>query len=170
VVIKLNALKNSIGARHRKMRVGCGRGSGKGKTCGRGQKGQFSRSGHKHKAGFEGGQMRLIRRVPKRGFNHSQKKKYALVQVSCLERFEQGTEVTFSMLREAGLANGNERVKILGNGELRKKMIIKVHAFSQNARQKIIEAGGTCEVVAYSKGQKTEVRGQKTEVKGQKSE
>ena len=147
-MIKLHALTNSQGARHRKMRVGCGRGSGKGKTCGRGQKGQYARSGHKHKPGFEGGQMRLIRRVPKRGFNQGRKKEYILVQVSSLEKFKQGTEVTSSMLRNVGLVKGDGDVKILGNGELKKRLIVKVRAFSQNARRKITDAGGACEVIA----------------------
>lgn len=148
-MLSLHALKNLPGARHRKMRVGCGQGSGKGKTCGRGHKGQYARSGHKHKPGFEGGQMRLIRRIPKRGFNtQGRKVMYALVQVSRLDRFEEGTEVTPSVLRESGLVKGNLGVKILGGGELKKKLVVKAHAFSQSAQRQITEAGGACKVIA----------------------
>ena len=145
-MITLHSLKNERGARHRKMRVGCGPGSGKGKTCGRGTKGQYARSGHKHKPGFEGGQMRLIRRIPKRGFNQGHKKVYAVVHVSSLDQFE--TNVTPAKLKASGLAKGKHAVKILGSGELKKKLTVKAHAFSQSAERKITEAGGVCKVIA----------------------
>ena len=145
-MITLHSLKNERGARHRKMRVGCGRGSGKGKTCGRGTKGQYARSGHKHKPGFEGGQMRLIRRIPKRGFNQGHKKIYDVVQVYSLDQFE--TNVTPAKLKASGLAKGKNTIKILGSGELKKKLTVKAHAFSQSAERKITEAGGVCKVIA----------------------
>lgn len=147
-MIQLQAMRNTPGARRPKMRVGCGRGSGKGRTCGRGHKGQYARSGHKHKPAFEGGQMRLLRRIPKRGFNHSAKTLYALVPIAALERFEAGAEVTPARLQAAGLADGGARVKILGDGDLTRRLTVRAHAFSQSARRKIEAAGGVCEIVA----------------------
>lgn len=146
-MISLNALRNKPGARRAKMRVGCGRGSGKGKTCGRGHKGQYARSGHKHKPGFEGGQMRLLRRIPKRGFNQGDKRVYVPVAVVDLNRFAEGVEVTPALLRSAGLAKGSGPIKILGGGALIRKLTVKARAFSQSARQAIAKAGGKCEVV-----------------------
>ncbi|MCA1807922.1 MAG: 50S ribosomal protein L15 [Lentisphaerae bacterium] len=149
----LDKLRNNAGARHRKMRIGCGNGSGKGGTSGRGHKGQYARSGHKHKPGFEGGQMRLLRRIPKRGFNNKvHKTVFNLVQIGQLERFEADTEVTPRMLREAGLvrthgAGSDAAVKILGNGELSRKLSVQAHAFSRAAEQKITAAGGACTVI-----------------------
>ncbi len=148
-VMSLHQLKNTPGARRPKMRVGCGPGSGKGKTCGRGHKGQYARSGHKHKPAFEGGQMRLLRRIPKRGFNRPDKRTYRLVPIDRLNRFENGLEVTGAVLEAAGLIkSGTEGVKVLGGGELKKKLTVKVQAFSASARQIITTAGGTVEVVA----------------------
>ncbi len=147
LIMNLHSLKNVQGARHRKMRVGSGPGSGKGKTCGRGHKGQYARSGHKHKLGFEGGQMRLLRRIPKRGFNRGLKKVFSHVSVSALECFDEGVEVTPALLRERGLLKGNSNVKILGGGELKKKLIVKANAFSESARRQIVEAGGECSVL-----------------------
>ena len=130
------------------MRVGRGTGSGKGKTCGRGHKGQMARKGHKHKPGFEGGQMRLIRRVPKRGFNSPDPVLYVPVNLAALGCFEEGSEVTAELLRSRGLANGRcRRVKILGQGGLDRKLSVRAHAFSASARAKIEAAGGSCEVV-----------------------
>lgn len=144
----LHSLTNTEGSRHRIMRVGRGRGSGKGKTCGRGTKGQMSRSGHKHKPTFEGGQMRLVRRLPKRGFKNPCATEYLPVNVASLNAFEDGSEVTAETLRAAGLAKGTiDRVKILGRGDLEHKLTVKAHAFSASARQKIEAAGGTCEVI-----------------------
>ncbi|MBI2441999.1 MAG: 50S ribosomal protein L15 [Lentisphaerae bacterium] len=146
--MNLHTLKNVPGARHRKMRVGCGPGSGKGKTCGRGHKGQYARSGHKHKPGFEGGQMRLLRRIPKRGFNRPDKRRYRLVALTSLNRFKDGREVTSAVLEEAGLIeSGAWGVKVLGGGELKKKLTVKAQAFSVAARQAITAAGGTAEVI-----------------------
>jgi large subunit ribosomal protein L15 len=143
----LHTLKNTPGARHRRKRLGCGEGSGHGKTCGRGGKGQMARKGHKHKIGFEGGQMPLIRRLPKVGFVSSAPR-YIPVNVGSLGCFDAGTEVTPERIREAGLAHGGARgVKILGGGELDRKLTVRAHAFSQSARSKIEAAGGACEVV-----------------------
>jgi len=147
--MKLHALGNARGARQRRLRVGRGRGSGKGKTCGRGHKGQMSRKGHKHKLGFEGGQIPLIRRIPKRGFRSPAAAGCLAVNVGDLVRFEDGAEVTAARLRECGLAKGHGAgVKILGRGELDRKLAVKVQAFSASARRKIEAAGGSCEVVA----------------------
>ncbi|MFO7870293.1 MAG: 50S ribosomal protein L15 [Kiritimatiellia bacterium] len=147
--MKLDNLQSSRGARRRRTRVGHGRSSGKGKTCGRGQKGQMSRKGHKHKPGFEGGQMPLIRRLPKRGFHSPTGTKYSPVNVGALSRFDEGSEVTAKSLREAGLAGGSgDGVKILGSGELKKKLTVKAHAFSASAKSKIEAAGGACEVIS----------------------
>jgi len=148
-MMSLHQLKNTPGARSSKMRVGCGPGSGKGKTCGRGHKGQYARSGHKHKPAFEGGQMRLVRRIPKRGFNRPNKRTYRLVPIDRLNCFENGIEVTVAVLEAAGLIkSGSNGVKVLGSGELKKKISVKVQAFSARARQTITAAGGTVEVVA----------------------
>ncbi len=146
--MNLHSLKNTRGACRGKMRVGCGHGSGKGKTCGRGHKGQYARSGHKHKLGFEGGQMRLLRRIPKRGFNRGFKIIYASVPVSALECFADGSEVTPAVLRAKGLIRGNSPVKVLGGGELKKKLLVRANAFSESARLRIAEAGGECFVLA----------------------
>lgn len=145
--MNLNSLKNTKGARQSRMRVGRGEASGKGKTCGRGHKGQMSRKGSGHKPGFEGGQMRLLRRVPKRGFTNPTGKAYAPVNVADLCRFDEGAEITPAMLKSCGLANGGtDGIKILGCGELDRKLTVKAHAFSAAARAKIEAAGGTCEV------------------------
>ncbi|MCK5849443.1 MAG: 50S ribosomal protein L15 [Kiritimatiellae bacterium] len=146
--MNLHTLTNTEGARHRKNRVGRGMGSGNGKTCGRGHKGQMSRKGANHKPGFEGGQMRLIRRLPKRGFHNATRKTFVPVNVGLLSCFDDGVEVTSTMLREGGFANGpGNGIKILGNGKLDKKLTVKVAAFSAAARDKIESAGGACEVI-----------------------
>ena len=145
--MNLNSLKSSKGATRRYKRVGRGRGSGMGKTCGRGHKGQMSRSGHKHKPGFEGGQMRLIRRIPKRGFTNVNRKNHIPVNVGQLGRFEEGTVVDAKVLADAGLAKAIEAgVKILGVGEITKKLTVKATAFSETAKSKIEAAGGSCEI------------------------
>lgn len=146
--MNLHTLKTAIGSKHRRMRVGRGMSSGNGKTCGRGHKGQMSRKGHKHKHGFEGGQMRLIRRIPKRGFNVPERRDFIPVNIGDLSRFDAGTEVTASLLKSVGLASGGiGRIKILGGGKLEKKLIIKACAFSATAKAKIEAVGGVCEVV-----------------------
>jgi len=148
MAITLHSITKTAGSSHRVTRVGRGRASGKGKTSGKGHKGQMARAGHKHKPTFEGGQMRLIRRIPKRGFTSVNPKVYAPINVSTLDKFKDGTEVTLEELRKEGLVKGHDvMVKILGNGDLKKKLTVKAHAFSATARTKIEGAGGACEVV-----------------------
>lgn len=145
--VNLHSLKKVEGSTHRRIRVGRGHGSGKGKTSGRGHKGQMARSGHKHKHAFEGGQMRLLRRVPKRGFNNSRNSVvFVPVSVAALMRFEDGSEVTPEILEKSGLARGG-MVKILGGGELSRKLVVHAHAFSETAKSKITAAGGECKIV-----------------------
>ena len=148
--MKLHELKNVPGAVHRKKRVGCGEGGGHGKTSGRGGKGQTARSGSSIRIGFEGGQMPLIRRIPKRGFNNAlHKVDYVPVNLESLNQFEDGATVDELALRNVGLANGPvKRIKILGNGELSKKLKVSAHAFSATAKAKIEKLGGTCEVIS----------------------
>jgi large subunit ribosomal protein L15 len=144
----LSSLKNTPGARKPRKRVGRGSGSGMGKTSTRGHKGQNARKGHKGKLGFEGGQMPLIRRLPKRGFKNPNRLEYAPVNVAALEIFETGTVVTLAVLREAGLFKSKfDGVKILGQGELTKKLTLKVCGVSESAKAKIEAAGGTVEIV-----------------------
>ena len=141
----LHTLTNTPGARERRKRVGRGCGSGLGKTSGKGQKGQQSRKGHKHKLVFEGGQMPLVRRLPKRGFNNAAfNAKAFAINVSVLEnKFEAGAEITVETLAKAGLTdNKKPLVKILGTGELTKKFTVKVPC-SASAKAKIEKAGGT---------------------------
>lgn len=146
--MNLHSLKNTTGAKSTRKRLGRGVGSGLGKTSGRGHKGQFARSGHKHKLGFEGGQMRLIRRIPKRGFTNISRKEFLPVNVAALSVFDAGTEVTPELMKARGMANGlADGIKILGNGSITKKLIVKAHAFSADAKAKIEAAGGTCEIV-----------------------
>lgn len=144
--MNLHTLKPAEGSTHRKMRVGRGRASGKGKTSARGHKGQMSRSGSTHKPLFEGGQMPMARRIPVRGFKNVNSKTMAPVNLAALERFEEGAEITEAVLREAGVVKGRfDGIKILGNGELTKKLSIKATAFSATAKEKIEAAGGFCE-------------------------
>ncbi len=146
--MKLHSLENVRGAKSRRIRVGRGEGSGKGKTCGKGHKGQMARKGNKHKPGFEGGQMRLVRRIPKRGFKNPAARDYLHVNVCDLCRFEEGSEVTSSVLKACGLARGRfDGIKILGRGDVDRKLVVKASAFSASAREKIEAAGGACEVV-----------------------
>ena len=147
--MNLHSLKNTNGAKRARTRVGRGHGSGKGKTSGRGHKGQMSRSGSRHKPTFEGGQMPLVRRIPKRGFNNFTRVEHIPVNLSDLEKFDDGTEVTLPLLKEAGLANGSlSSVKILGNGKLTKKLTVRANAFSKSAQAAIQARGGTCEVIS----------------------
>ena len=147
--MQLHDLQNVKGARHRKARVGRGRATGKGKTSGKGHKGQMARSGHKHKPVFEGGQMPLVRRLPKRGFKNPFGTVYTPVNVAQLSVFEDGSEVSVEAIRKAGLANGSRvKVKILGRGgNVNRRLNVKAQAFSASARAMIEAAGGTCEVV-----------------------
>ena len=144
----LSTLSPAEGAKHsNNLRRGRGHGSGNGKTAGKGHKGQLARSGAK-KAGFEGGQMPLYRRIPKRGFTNRNSKDIVAINVSVLERFEDGTEVTVEKLLESGaISHARDGVKILGNGDLTKKLNVKVNAFSESAKAKIEAAGGTVEVI-----------------------
>ena len=144
----LHSLQTVDGSKHRRIRVGRGRASGKGKTAGRGHKGQFSRAGSRHKPLFEGGQMPLVRKLPIRGFNNYTRKIIVPVNLDSLNRFDDGAEVTIATLMECGLANGRfDGVKILGDGEITKKLTVKVSAFSTSAKEKIEAAGGSCEAV-----------------------
>jgi large subunit ribosomal protein L15 len=147
--MRLHDLKPRQGSLHRRKRLGQGRATGHGKTSGRGGKGQTARSGSSIRPGFEGGQMPLIRRVPKRGFNnYNFKTAYAVVNLDDLNQFENGACVDVKAIQEAGLANGrHDGVKILGQGEITKKLTVRAHAFSATAKQKIEAAGGVCEVV-----------------------
>lgn len=146
--MNLHSLKNTVGARTTRKRLGRGPGSGLGKTSGRGHKGQYARSGHKHKPGFEGGQMRLIRRLPKRGFTNISRREFVPVNVSELDAFDSGVEITPDLLIAKGLAKGvKDGIKILGTGTLGKKLTVKAHAFSAAAKAKIEAAGGVCELV-----------------------
>ena len=148
--MRLHDLKPRPGAKHRRKRLGAGESSGRGKTSGRGGKGQTARSGSSIRIGFEGGQMPLYRRIPKRGFNNAQfTTQYLPVNVGDLEKFENNARIDAEAIRKAGLANGHsDGVKILGQGELTKKLIVTAHAFSASARSKIEARGGSCEVVA----------------------
>lgn len=144
----LHSLKSTEGSTHRRIRLGRGRASGKGKTSGKGHKGYYARSGTPIKAGFEGGQMPMYRRLGKRGFNNINKKTFAPVNLVDLNRFEEGTEINEDLLRQAGLVNGNnDGVKILGVGSIDKKLTVKATAFSASAQTAIEAAGGVCEVV-----------------------
>ena len=144
----LSNLKPAEGSKHSdNFRRGRGHGSGNGKTAGKGHKGQKARSGAP-RPGFEGGQMPLYRRIPKRGFTNRNTKYIVTLNVSDLERFENGTTVTVEVLREAGLVkNSFDGVKILGNGELTKKLDVQVNAFSASAKEKIEALGGKAEVI-----------------------
>ena len=153
--MRLHDLKPRPGAKHRTKRLGQGESSGHGKTSGRGGKGQTARSGSSIRIGFEGGQMPLIRRIPKRGFNNARHTtRYIPVNLESLNRFNDGTRVDFDALREAGLANGAAAgVKILGNGELTRKLTVSAHAFSASAKAKIEGKGGSCELIIANKPQ-----------------
>lgn len=150
--MKLHNLKRPKNSTFKSRRVGRGRSSGSGKTSGRGQKGQMSRSGSGHKPLFEGGQMPMVRRLPKRGFVSRNKKVIVPVNLEDLNRFEEGSDVGPELLRETGLVNGRcDGVKILSKGEINKKLNLKAHAFSSSALSKIEAAGGTCEVISPKK-------------------
>ena len=144
----LSNLKPAAGAKHSKKRVGRGEGSGSGVTAGRGHKGAQSRSGYASKRGFEGGQMPLHRRVPKRGFHNPFRVEYAVVNLDTLaERFDDGAEVTPEALVERGLVANRRPVKVLARGEVGKRLTVKAHKFSGKAAEKIAAAGGSAEVL-----------------------
>jgi large subunit ribosomal protein L15 len=148
--MSLSDLKPPRGAKHAKKRVGRGQGSGNGKTAGRGHKGQKSRSGYKFKRGFEGGQMPLHRRVPKRGFHNPFRVEYEVVNLDTLEaKFDAGVIVTPELLQERGLMpwGAKRRVKVLGRGEIVKALTVRAHKFSGKAAEKIAAAGGRAEAV-----------------------
>ena len=147
--MELQNLKPAVGATTKKVRVGRGIGSGIGKTSGKGHKGQNARSGGGVRPGFEGGQIPLIRRLPKRGFNNQFKKVYAIVNVSDLNRFEDGAVVDVKALLDTNLIGKVEAygVKVLGNGELTKKLTVKADKFTAQAKEKIEKVGGTAEEV-----------------------
>ena len=153
--MRLHDLKPRPGAKHRRKRLGQGESSGHGKTSGRGGKGQTARSGSSIRIGFEGGQMPLIRRIPKRGFNNARHATvYIPVNLDSLNQFDNGARVDEVILRECGAANGpGAGIKILGGGELTKKLTVVAHAFSASARTKIEDKGGTCEVVTAKKAE-----------------
>ncbi|MDE3108404.1 MAG: 50S ribosomal protein L15 [Acidobacteriota bacterium] len=145
----LSNLKPPRGSRHRKVRVGRGMGSKMGKTAGAGNKGQQSRRGYSRRAGFEGGQMPLHRRLPKRGFTSPFPKSFAVVNVESLNGFAAGETVTPESLAGRGLVRATRgSVKILGDGELKVALTVRAHAFSKSAEEKIARAGGKAEVIA----------------------
>ena len=146
--MKLNELKATDGARFTKKRIGRGQGSGTGKTSGKGQKGQNSRSGGGVAIGFEGGQTPFFKRMPKRGFTNYTRKEYAIVNVADLNRFEDGVTVDYEALKAAGLLKKHlDGVKVIGGGKLEKKLTVKAEKFSATAVKAIEEAGGTVEVL-----------------------
>jgi large subunit ribosomal protein L15 len=146
--MELNNLKPNKGARKARKRLGRGPGSGHGKTAGRGEKGQKSRSGYSRQLGFEGGQMPLHRRVPKRGFTNIFKTEFNVINLSDLDKFEAGATIDQASLREAGVVKGRvKKLKVLGNGELSKKLTVSADKFSKTAKEKIEAAGGTCQEI-----------------------
>ncbi|MBQ6367206.1 MAG: 50S ribosomal protein L15 [Erysipelotrichaceae bacterium] len=146
--MKLEELKANPGARKDVKRIGRGQGSGNGKTAGKGQKGQLSRSGGGKGPGFEGGQTPIYKSIPKRGFTNINRKEYAIVNLSDLNRFEDGVTVTPELLKESGLVKKElAGIKILGNGTLEKKVSVVCHKISSSAKEAIEKAGGTVEVL-----------------------
>lgn len=146
--MKLNQLTATPGATKERKRIGRGYGAGTGKTAGKGHKGQKARAGHGQRPGFEGGQMPMQRRLPKRGFNNIFAKEIVSINVGSLNKFEDGASVDAAALVEAGIIkNTCDGVKILSNGELKKKLTVKANAFSQAAKEKIEAAGGKAEVI-----------------------
>jgi large subunit ribosomal protein L15 len=145
--VKLNELKPDPGARKKRKRVGCGPGSGHGKTSCRGNKGAGQHSASEFDQRFEGGQMPLYRRIPKRGFNNVNRVEYAVVNLDRLVDLE-ADSITVELLRDKGLVRKGMRVKVLGNGEVARALTVTAHAFTKSAREKIEKAGGKAEVVA----------------------
>ncbi|WP_068677139.1 50S ribosomal protein L15 [Oceanobacillus sp. Castelsardo] len=146
--MKLHELKSAEGSRKDRNRVGRGMSSGNGKTSGRGHKGQKARSGGGVRPGFEGGQMPLFQRLPKRGFTNINRKEYAIVNLETLNHFEEGTEITPELLLEEGIVSKlNAGIKVLGKGAIEKKLTVKAHKFSTSAKEAIEAAGGKTEVI-----------------------
>ena len=146
--MRLHTLKPRQGSTHRRKRLGIGESSGHGKTSGRGGKGQTARSGSSIRIGFEGGQMPLIRRIPKRGFNNASfTTAYLPVNVGDLNQFDDGATVDETAIHAAGLANGTVGIKVLGSGKLEKRLTVRASAFSKSAKESIEKLGGTAEVV-----------------------
>lgn len=145
--MKLNELRPPRGASKRRKRVGCGPGSGHGKRSTRGQKGDKSRSGYRVKLGYEGGQMPITRRIPKRGFVHIQRENYEIVNCERLNRLEPNTVVTPQVLKEKGMVKGKHKVKILGQGDISIPLTVKAHKFSKTAQDKIKKAKGKIEEI-----------------------
>ncbi len=150
--MKLNELKPSPGSIRKKRRIGRGIGSGHGKTAGRGHKGRGSRSGGNTPPGYEGGQMPLQRRLPKRGFrrlqkNEARRQEYAIINLRSLVVFDQGSTVEPALLVERGLMRAGQRVKVLGDGDFSLNLTVRAHAFSTSAREKINNAGGAAEMI-----------------------
>lgn len=146
--MKLSELKSPKGSRNKKRRVGRGSGSGRGKTCGRGHKGQKSRSGSKTRISFEGGQMPLVRRLPKRGFTSRRKEIYQIVNVEQLNLFKENEIITPQRLNEAKIiSNLKSKIKILGKGEIKKSLTIEAHKFSKSAQEKIRKVSGNIKVI-----------------------
>ncbi|MGE5473538.1 MAG: 50S ribosomal protein L15 [Ignavibacteriales bacterium] len=146
--MKLNELKPAVGSRTEPKRKGRGIGTGNGKTAGKGHKGQKARSGGGVRPGFEGGQMPLFRRLPKRGFKNTFAKEYVEINVTALNSFEDGTVVTKELLKTSGIVkNFKDGIVILGNGEIKKKLTVKAVRFTKSAEEKILAAGGKVEVV-----------------------
>ena len=146
--MKLHELSPAFGSTKEAKRIGRGHGSGNGKTAGKGHKGQKARAGHGMRPGFEGGQMPLQRRIPKRGFNNIFATKYVTIKVSDLEKFEAGATVDTEALLKAGIISKTlDGVKVLGNGELTKALNVKVAAYTASAKEKIEKAGGKAEVI-----------------------
>jgi len=146
--VSLSTLRPPRGSRKKKVRVGRGMGSKLGKTCGAGNKGQKSRRGYSRRRGFEGGQMPLHRRIPKRGFHNPFGSTFAVINIEELNAFPAGETVTPDLLRAHGFVRTAEQVKILGDGELKTKLAVHAHAFSASAKEKITKAGGSFEVLA----------------------
>ncbi|HEU0368342.1 MAG TPA: 50S ribosomal protein L15 [Candidatus Acidoferrum sp.] len=144
----LETLRPPRGSRHRKVRVGRGIGSKLGKTSGSGNKGQKSRRGYSRRRGFEGGQMPLHRRIPKRGFNNPFASSFAVINLEELNVFPAGETVTPDLLRAHGFVRTRQQIKVLGDGELKSKLVIHAHAFSASAKEKIAKAGGSFEVLS----------------------
>ncbi len=145
--MKLNDLKPPKGATKKPKRIGCGPGSGHGKTSTKGQKGDKSRSGYRVKLGYEGGQMPITRRIPKRGFTNIFKENYEIVNLDSLNKLEPNTVVTPALLKEKKMIKGKNKLKILGQGEISIPLTVKAHKFSKTAREKIIKAKGKIEKV-----------------------
>jgi large subunit ribosomal protein L15 len=149
MAVNLSSLRPPKGSRHRKVRVGRGIGSKLGRTSGRGNKGQKSRKGYSRRPGFEGGQMPLRRRIPKRGFHNATRSEYAVVNVEMLNVFSAGETVTPELLIAAGLIRQvRSEIKVLGDGELKSALTVRAHKFSKSAEEKITKAGGKAEILS----------------------